>query len=350
MNNQESANLGLKNLGISRKSVRISPAELIQTSYFPDGQHIPLIIQPAVANVNLLEWASKNQEVIKVMLLKHKALLFRDFNIHSATQLDQFIKITAKGEPISYGDRSSPRHEVSNKIYTSTDYPAEQSIFLHNESTYCLTWPQKIYFCCLKVAEQGGETPIADSQRIFECLSPQTRKQFIEKQVLYVRNYNDGFGLTWQDVFQTTDKAVVEEYCRINAIECEWKHSNRLRTRQIRPAIIKHPITGATSWFNHAAFFHITTLELSISKALLAEFSEEDLPHNTYYGDGSAIEPEVLAEIRAAYAQETVIFPWESGDILLLDNILVAHGRNRFQGNRKVIVGMAETCSYKELK
>lgn len=350
MNNQELEKLSLKNLGISRKSVRISPAELIQTNYFSDRQHIPLIVQPAVANVNLLEWASKNQETIQAMLLKHKALLFRDFNIHSATQLDQFIKITAKGEPISYGDRSSPRHEVSNKIYTSTDYPAEQSIFLHNESTYCLTWPNKIYFCCLKVAEQGGETPIADTQKIFERLSPQTRERFIEKQVLYVRNYNDGFGLPWQDVFQTTDKAVVEEYCRNNAIEFEWKDSDRLRTRQVRPGVIQHPITGATSWFNHAAFFHVTTLEPSIFKALLAEFLEEDLPHNTYYGDGSAIEPEILAEIRAAYAQETVIFSWESGDILLLDNILVAHGRKPFQGTRKVIVGMAEPCSYSEIK
>lgn len=350
MNHQEAEKLSLKNLGISRKSVRISPAELIQVSYFPDGQHIPLIVQPAVANVNLLEWASKNQEMIEAMLLKHKALLFRDFHINSPTQLDQFIKVTSKSEPISYNDRSSPRHEVSDKIYTSTDYPAEQSIFLHSESTYCWTWPQKIYFCCLTVAQQGGETPIADCQKIFERISLPTREQFIQKQVLYVRNYNDGFGLSWQNVFQTTNKAVVEEYCRNNAIEYEWKDGDRLRTSQVRPAVIQHPITGATVWFNHAAFFHITTLEPSIRKALLAEFSEADLPHNTYYGDGTLIQHEVLEEIRAAYDQETVLFPWQSGDILFLDNILVAHGRKPYQGNRKVIVGMAEPFSYSQLK
>jgi alpha-ketoglutarate-dependent taurine dioxygenase len=350
MNHQQAEKLSLKNLGISRKSVKISPAELIKTSYFPDGQHIPLIVQPAVANVNLIEWASKNQETIQAMLLKHKALLLRDFNINSPTQLDQFIKVTSKSEPISYNDRSSPRHEVSDKIYTSTDYPAEQSIFLHSESTYCWTWPQKIYFCCLTVAQQGGETPIADCQNIFQRICLPTREQFLEKKVLYVRNYNDGFGLSWQNVFQTTDKAVVEEYCRNNAIEYEWKNGDRLRTRQVRPAVIQHPITGATVWFNHAAFFHITTLEPTIRQALLAEFSEADLPHNTYYGDGSPIPSEVLEEIRAAYAQETVLFPWQSGDILFLDNVLVAHGRKPYQGNRKVIVGMAEPCSYSKLK
>jgi alpha-ketoglutarate-dependent taurine dioxygenase len=350
MKNQKLNSVSLKNLGINRKSVKISSTELIRTSYFLDRQFIPLIIQPAVANVNLLEWA-KNQETIQAMLIKHKALLFRDFEINSPTQLDQFIQATSIGEAISYNDRSSPRHEISGKgkIYTSTDYPAEQSIFLHSESTYCLTWPQKIYFCCLQPAQQGGETPIADSHKIFQRISPQIRDKFIAKQVLYVRNYNDGFGLPWQNVFQTSDKAVVEEYCRQNAIEFEWKKGNRFRTKQIRPAVIQHPITGVNVWFNHAAFFHVTTLEPNIYQALLAEFSEADLPHNTYYGDGSAIEPETLTEIRSAYQQETVIFSWQAGDILLLDNVQVAHGRTPFKGMRKVIVGMSEPRSYTNL-
>jgi alpha-ketoglutarate-dependent taurine dioxygenase len=98
-------------------------------------------------------------------------------------------------------------------------------------------------------------------------------------------------------------------------------------------------------WFNHAAFFHVSTLEPSIREPLLAEFPEADLPHNTYYGDGSAIEPAVLDEIRAAYQQEMVIFPWQAGDILMLDNMLTAHGRMPFMGGRKVVVGMAEEFS-----
>ncbi len=349
MNNLGTSKLSLKNLGKNRKAVKISPTELINQSYFAKEQLIPLIIQPAVANVNLLEWADKNKATIQATLIKHKALLFRGFGINSATQLDKFIQATSTGEAISYNDRSSPRHEISGKIYTSTDYPAEQSIFLHSESTYCLTWPQKIYFCCLQAAQQGGETPIADSHKIFERISPQISDKFIDKQVLYIRNYNDGFGLPWQNVFQTSDKAVVEEYCCRNAIEFEWKDGNRLRTKQVRPAVIQHPITGVNLWFNHAAFFHVTTLETNIYQAFLAEFSEADLPHNTYYGDGSPIETETLAEIRAAYARETVIFPWQAGDILLLDNLQVAHGRKPFKGTRKVLVGMSEPRSYTSL-
>jgi len=166
---------------------------------------------------------------------------------------------------------------------------------------------------------------------------------------MYVRNFGDGFGLPWQAVFQTTEKAVVEVFCRTNNIEFEWKAGDRLRTRQIRSTIAKHPLTGELVWFNHAAFFHVSTLEPTIRSALLAEFGEENLPHNTYYGDGSPIEPAVLDEIRQSYIQETTIFPWLTGDILILDNMLTAHGRMPFIGSRKVLVGMAEPFSNKDI-
>jgi hypothetical protein len=95
-------------------------------------------------------------------------------------------------------------------------------------------------------------------------------------------------------------------------------------------------------WFNHAAFFHISTLEPSAQEVLLAGSGEEELPNNTYYGDGSPIEFSVLEEIREAYRRETVSFSWQEGDLLMLDNMLVAHGRNPYVGRRKILVAMAD--------
>lgn len=335
--------LSIKKLGnISRKSINISAAELVKVNFSQTGQILPLVIQPTVVGLNLITWAQNHGEFIEENLLKYGALLFRNFHIHTPELFNQFINTTSSGGLLEYRDRSSPRHEVGDKIYTSTDYPAEQSIFLHNEGTYWLTWPLKIYFGCLVAAQKGGETPIADCRNIFQRIHPQIREKFIEKKVLYVRNYNDGFGLTWQTVFQTRDKAVVEEYCRRNAIEFEWKDGDRLRTSQVRQAVAKHPKTGEFVWFNHATFFHFSTLEPTLRDALLAEFREEDLPNNTYYGDGSPIQPEVLEELRAAYQQEMVLFSWQQGDLLMLDNMSVAHGRSSFIGQRKVVVGMAD--------
>ena len=76
--------------------------------------------------------------------------------------------------------------------------------------------------------------------------------------------------------------------------------------------------------------------------ALLQEFGQYDLPSNTFFGDGEVIESDVMDEIREAFERETVMFPWQRGDLLALDNMLVAHGRTPYEGPRQILVGMAQ--------
>jgi alpha-ketoglutarate-dependent taurine dioxygenase len=326
---------------IQPKAINLLQEELVSTELLAPGQTLPLVIKPVVGGVNLAAWAARHREFIKTNCSKHGAILFRDFGINTVEEFEQVIEAIS-GKVMEYRERSSPRSSVGGNIYTSTDYPADQSIFPHNEHSYARTLPLKLYFCCLTPPEQGGQTPIADTRKIFQRLSAQTRERFIEKKWMYVRNFGDGFGLHWHTVFQTTDKQAVEQYCRQVGIEYEWRDDDRLRTRQIRPAFAQHPHTGEHVWFNHATFFHVSTLEPSIREALLAEFKTEDLPNNTYYGDGSEIEPAVLDELRAAYLQESVAFDWERGDLIVLDNMLTAHARRPFVGARKIVFGMAE--------
>ncbi|HEX8119522.1 MAG TPA: TauD/TfdA family dioxygenase, partial [Pyrinomonadaceae bacterium] len=216
---------------------------------------------------------------------------------------------------------------------------------LHNENSYQQSWPMKLFFYCSVAAPQGGETPIADVRRVYERLSPALRQRFAEKGWMYVRNFGEHFGLPWQTVFQTSDRAQVEDYCRANGIAVEWRDGDRLKTRAVRPAVAAHPRTGETVWFNHATFFHVTTLAPTVREVFLSTFKEEDLPTNTYYGDGTPIEEAALEELRGAYGEETVTFPWREGDILLLDNMLAAHGRAPYSGPREILVGMTEPVS-----
>ena len=326
----------------ARQPLSLSQEKLVKTGSLPgDVATFPLVLSPGVENVNLIHWAVKNREQTERELLRHGALLFRGFKVDGVKGFEQFARAIS-AELLDYRERSSPRSEVTKGIYTSTDHPADQSIHFHNEQSYTHSWPMKLYFFCVRAADQRGATPIADGRTVLKRLGLQLKERFIDKRVMYVRNYGDGIGLDWQTTFQTTSKVVVEDYCRRNSIYFEWKDKERLRTRQIFDTIIKHPKTHEPLWFEHAAFFHISSLEPGVRDALLAEFKDEDLPFNTYYGDGSVIEDSVLEEIRGVYRQTAVRFDWSEGDILLIDNMLTSHAREPFSGPRRIVVAMAE--------
>ena len=333
---------------VRRKALRLSTAAVVRTSSLPGAEGFPLVYEPEIEGVNLAAWAQANRSQVEAKLLKHGALLFRSFDVSTANHLDQFIRATC-GEPLEYHERSSPRSQVSGNIYTSTDYPSDESIFLHNEQSYNATFPLRIFFFCTQPAQEGGATPIADTRKIFDRISPEVRKLFVEGNYMYVRNFEQGFGLSWQTAFQTTDRREAEDYCRRNDIKFVWKDGDSLRTQQVRRAVARHPRTDERAWFNHLTFFHFSTLSAPIQETLSSLFGEEDLPNNTYYGDGSTIEPEVLEELRTAYLQEKITFPWQKGDILMLDNMLASHGRDPYVSPRKVLVGMAEPINWEDI-
>jgi alpha-ketoglutarate-dependent taurine dioxygenase len=200
----------------------------------------------------------------------------------------------------------------------------------------------KIWFLCLTPPQQGGETPVIDCRTIYKLLDPAIRRRFENKKLMYVRNYTSGLDVSWQSFFRTSDRAAVEDYCRRAGIACEWKNGNGLRTRQVCRAIVKHPQTGEQTFFNQIQLHHVACLEPAVREALLSTLSVEDLPRNVYYGDGSTIEDSVVAEISELYRSNCASFAWQRGDVLMLNNMLVAHARNPYVGERKIVVAMGE--------
>ncbi|MBH8554255.1 TauD/TfdA family dioxygenase [Nostocaceae cyanobacterium CENA357] len=329
---------------IKRKPIIVSSEKLIKTEFINE-QKLPLVIQPAVDGIDLAAWIANNRQWLETQLFQYGGILFRNFNLINPEDFQVCIQAISS-ELIEYSYRSTPRSQVSGKIYTSTEYPPAESIPLHNEMAYSSSWPMKIGFFCVEVAEKGGETPIADSRKIWQRIPPKIKEEFIEKKVMYVRNYGQGLDLDWETVFQTNQKSEVENYCRNVGIEFAWlADGNQLRTRQVCQAVAIHPQTGDMVWFNQAHLFHVSSLKTEVRESLLAIVKTEDLPRNAYYGDGSEIANSVLAEINEIYWQEAVMFPWQAGDILMLDNMLTAHGRQPFVGSRQVLVGMAEPYS-----
>lgn len=246
---------------------------------------------------------------------------------------------------LHYEFASTPRSKVDAGVYTSTEYPAHQTIPLHNEQAYTQHWPMKIWFYCDLPSETGGETPIADSRAIHRRLPAGLVDRFTAKGLMYVRNFGNGLDLPWQRVFNTEDRGEVERYCRQQGIAWEWKADGQLRTREVCQAVARHPRSGEAVWFNQAHLFHVSALEEVVRESLLDAVGEQDLPRNVYYGDGSPIEGSALEEIRGVLDDLELVFNWQRGDVLMLDNMLFAHGRKPYTGKRRVIVAMAEPHS-----
>ena len=301
---------------------------------------LPILLEVESSGLSAVRWAEEYQEDVRRLIESQGALLIRGLKVLGSAEFGKIISTLFGSELLEYVYRSTPRTQMRGNVYTATEYPAAQVIPQHNENSYSRTWPNRLGFLCLLPSETGGETPLGDSRVVYNMLPESVRVKFEEKGVLYVRNYSN-LDLPWSVVFQTEDRSEVEAYCAANELQYEWLDNDGLRTRQVNPATALHPRTGERIWFNQAHLFHASSLGQEIMDTLLDSLGEENLPRNSYYGDGERIEPGVLEVIRNTYEQTKVKFAWQKNDLLLLDNMLFTHGREPYTGPRKVLVGMA---------
>lgn len=326
---------------VEPKGINLSQGELVKLSYLRPDETLPRLVQPALDGVELSTWVKSHRGLIEETLHRDGALLFRGFDLRGLDDFQEFIAATGV-ELMQYMESATPRTELKDKIYTSTEFPADQTIALHNELSTLNTFPLKVWFFCVQPAERGGATPIANVRKVFQGIRPEIREKFMEKGWMLIRNFGSGFGPTWQNSFHLSEREEAEDYFRRAGIDYEWLGGEQLRTIQVRSAVERHPKLGVQVWFNHVAFWHISSVEPELRELFLKEFDEHELPYNTFYGDGSPIEETVVDELRQAYRQETVSFRWQTGDVLMLDNMLVAHGRESYSGERKILAAMGE--------
>jgi alpha-ketoglutarate-dependent taurine dioxygenase len=291
----------------------------------------------------LADWAGRHGAALDALLLEHKAVLFRNFNQASKEAFADFANAVAT--PLDYVYRSTPRSQVGSRMYTATEFPRAYTIPVHCENAYQSSWPMRLFFYCRQPAMIGGQTPLADVAAATAAIDAGVRELFARKGVMYVRNYGSGIDLPWQEVFQTSAPAQVEAFCRQHDIAYEWGAGGRLQTRQVRPALMRHPVSGVELWFNQAHLFHVSSLEPATLAAMQGVFDPDQLPRNACFGDGTPLEVDMLDHIREAYARNTVAFPWRANDILMVDNMQVAHGRRPFVGAREVLVMMGNACN-----
>jgi alpha-ketoglutarate-dependent taurine dioxygenase len=316
-------------------------------------QAMPLVPEiPSDRSIrSALDWVAKNAEAIQTIAASVGVVLIRGFDIATA---EDFRAVCQAIEPElrSYTGGDSPRTGVADKVYTSTEYDASLEVFLHNELSYAGWSPRLVFFGCMLAAEHGGETPVADGRLIYRHMPPDIRDRFEARGIAYLQHLWDadgkpGIGKSWQETFETSDRVEVEEYLRRSGMTWQWTGLG-LRTRAPHPAVVSHPLTGEKCWRNQADQWHRDYAGVKTSfggdgdpRFDPATAGEETLGNHVTYGDGGAIDVDDLKTVRRVAQSVEVVFPWQAGDIMVIDNILAMHGRKPYRGPRRVLVAMA---------
>ena len=305
-------------------------------------QETKLLLHVEQGTTRIIDWATENKPHIERLLRENGALIIRGLKFASSQQFGATLATLFGEELLEYVYRSTPRTQMRGNVYTATEYHSALHIPQHNENAYSNRWAKHLGFLCTIPPQQGGATPICNSEIVYQRIPDEIRDRFEQHGVMYVRNYSD-IDVPWTEVFQSAQREDVEQFCADNQITYEWLDRDRLRTRQVNQASIVHPETAAPIWFNQAHLFHVSSLGKDLQNSLLSAMPEEDLPRNTYFGDGSPIETSDLELIRDIYQHQSIRFEWQRNDLLLLDNMRYSHGRDPFSGDRQILVGMARS-------
>lgn len=324
----------------SRKAAIGAPQTAVAREFLEDCPRLPVVYGALAQDIDIARWYGDNEQQIQSDLYTHGAVLFRGFRVSGQSEFEQFVHVAIQ-ETAAYIEGATPRTQLTKGIYTSTEFPSDQEIAPHNELSYVMHPPDKISFCCLVAPQKGGQTQMVDVGRVYERVDPELIRQFEARGGwLLRRSYDGDFGPTVHKAFGTDSLDEIQAYCEGANIRLEVGADGKVVTEQVRPVVHRHPRTGAPVWFNHVAFWHPSSLPASVRARFDEIFSVRDFPYSTYFGDGTPIPDAHIAALRQAYSDEEVKFTWRPGDILLLDNWRVAHGRKAFVGERKVIVAM----------
>jgi hypothetical protein len=192
-----------------------------------------------------------------------------------------------------------------------------------------------IWFYCVIPAPDGGETTIADGAHIMSNFSEATADMLRRRRIQYERRLDDG---VWQTSFHTSNRDEVEELCRENSAQFTWGRDGSLTTTYTCHAFI-HDGEGREVFIND--LLPVAYGEIAIRQGLVPELKGLRPPLTLRWEDGSELEPDILEEIAETALENEIAVPAQAGDILMIDNTRILHGRRQsYSADRKVLARM----------
>ncbi len=294
-----------------------------------------------------LELIRSQREALTAMILAHGGLLLRGLSVNSA---EEFEAVAAEFLPVqaSYIGGVSRRSRVHNNVYNTTEAPSNLVIEQHLEATHTPLPPERIVFNCQIAPEHGGETPLASFVELYDALPADVTQPLEGERVVYTRELMDrqsrlyrllpkkvtqSLALCWQEVSGCDDLQDARNVLERAGYEVSLRGGRRVRTRCCQPVISKHPHTGRKCWYlsdqiTRALPWHGRLARRALRSRLGMEFALES---------GRPFAPGVLDLVHRTIARIRFSFTWQQGDVLVLDNHQMSHGRTIFTGERLIL-------------
>ncbi|WP_219687198.1 TauD/TfdA family dioxygenase [Streptomyces anatolicus] len=286
-------------------------------------------------------WVAEHRAFLRGAVAEHGALLVRGLGLRDAQSVAR-VSEELLDQVMTEREGFATREVLADGVYSSSEWPADQPMCMHHELSYAREVPGTLLFACLTAPATGGVTGVADSHDVLEALPAHLADRFEREGWLLDRNYTDTVGVGLREAFGDSGRAAVEAYCATRGIELTWQGNGDLRSRQRGPAVLRHPVTGRRGWFNQIAFFNEWTLDPVIREYLKFEFGDDGLPFNTRYGSGAPLDEDTVLTVNAVYEKHTLREPWREGDLLIVDNLRMAHSREAYEGERRIAVVLGD--------
>jgi alpha-ketoglutarate-dependent taurine dioxygenase len=258
-----------------------------------------------------------------------------DFEAFTAALGGDFM--TYQGGGLRFGPLDRRAITPDRTVLSATGSTQEFPVPMHGEMYYMGRPPEIIWFFCATPPAAGGETTVADGRAIPDALAPATRRLLTDHRLRFARDMADG---EWQTAFLTADQAVVEQVCAENRTSCQWGADGSLRTVFECPAIIEHPTRGQV--------FINTILPVAFGELAVGQSTVPGLTRITMtvrLDDGRQIPADALENMHKVSNRAAVPVGWRTGDLLMVDNTWVLHGRRASEGTgREIFVRM---CRFK---
>ena len=283
-------------------------------------------------------WIAARRDELDTLLSVHGAIVFRGFPITSADDFDAFVRaFDYPGFRHADSLSNAARVDRSERVFTADEAPSDVAICLRHEMAQTPVYPSRLFFFCEQPAEEAGETSLCRSDVLWtrikeelpEFAAAAEARGLLYTDVMPAEDAGSGQGRSsWQSTFMVEDRAGAEERLRELGYEWSWGEDGSLRaTTPTLPAVLTLD-GGAQVFFNQ----------------LIAAFRGRDDPSGAItFGDAAPLDADTVLRICDMADEMTFDIPWEKGDVALVDNYLVMHGRRPFRGTRKVLTSLAAT-------